>query len=149
MAKRTIETSIDIDAPAAKVWEVFSDTDRWSEWNPFITEFEGEMKTGEKIKVRLDPPGGRALSIKPTVTVLEPGSKFAWLGRLGISGIFDGEHRFALEPLSENETRFHQGEAFNGLLVGPMMNRMEDQVVQGFNAMNAALKGRVESQGAN
>ncbi|MFW6074479.1 MAG: SRPBCC family protein [Chloroflexota bacterium] len=146
MAKRSIETSIDIDAPPEDVWTVFSNTARWQEWNPFVTSLEGEMKQGEKIKVRLEPPGGRPMTFKPKVTVLEPGSRFAWLGHLGIPGIFDGEHRFALEPLPDGKTRFHQGEAFRGLLVSPLLNRMESQVTQGFESMNRALKTRVESR---
>src|SRR3954454_22540845 len=33
---RTIEHTVDIQAPAATVWQVLTDTDRYQDWNPFM-----------------------------------------------------------------------------------------------------------------
>lgn len=40
----TVSTSIEIAAPPAAVWEVFSDFDRYPEWNPFMIKMTGEQK---------------------------------------------------------------------------------------------------------
>ena len=33
-------TTIDIDAPPARVWQVMSDVERWHEWTPSITSIQ-------------------------------------------------------------------------------------------------------------
>ena len=33
---RVLDTSIDIDAPPQRVWDVLLDLRAWQEWNPFI-----------------------------------------------------------------------------------------------------------------
>ena len=54
------------------------------------------------------------MTSKPAVTVNEPGRAFGWLGRLGgVPHIFDGAHRFELEPIDGGRrTRFVQSERF-------------------------------------
>ncbi len=71
---------------------------------------------------------------------------FEWLGRPGIPGIFDGRHRFELRPLPGDRTRFVHTEQFRGLLVRPMRRSLDAGALAGFEAMNAALKARVEAQ---
>ena len=34
----TVETSIEIQAPAAAAWELLTDTRRWSQWGPSVVE---------------------------------------------------------------------------------------------------------------
>jgi hypothetical protein len=94
--------------------------------------------------VRIEPPDGRAMTLKPSVLAAEPNREFAWLGRLIAPGIFDGEHHFELEPL-DGGTRFVQRERFKGVLV-PLTAGVLEKTRRGFEDMNAALKQRVESQ---
>jgi len=145
---KTINTSIEIGAPIDKVWETFVDFKRWPEWNPFVIDLSGNVAVGEKLSVRIRPPGGKAMTFKPKVLELESESELRWVGRFLIPGIFDGEHRFQLEPISANRTRFTQGEEFRGLLVGLLMGKaMHAKTTQGFENMNQALKDRVEANG--
>src|SRR3954463_4222030 len=62
-------------------------------------------------------PGGKPMTFTPRVTHVEPGRRLAWLGRLGIPGLFDGAHSFTLEPLDDSHTRLVQSESFTGILV--------------------------------
>jgi hypothetical protein len=93
--------------------------------------------------VRIAPPGGRAMTFKPTVTVVDPSLELRWLGRLLLPGLFDGEHRFRLEPLDGDRTRFVQSERFSGILVA-FSGKGLAKTERGFDAMNEALKLRVE-----
>ncbi len=70
---------------------------------------------------------------------------FAWLGRFGIPGVFDGAHRFELEPLGEGRTRFVQSEHFRGLLVPLLRRSLRTHTLAGFEAMNRALADRVRA----
>ena len=91
--RHTITTTIDIDASPQTVWDVLVDLDRFEEWNPFITSASGQAVVGERLVNPIEPPGGRAMTFKPTVTVVEDSRVFEWLGRAGVPGIFDGRHR--------------------------------------------------------
>jgi hypothetical protein len=64
-----------------------------------------------------------------------------------IPGLFDGEHFFKLEPKSNTQVVFHQGEVFSGLLVPFLRRSLDGATKQGFVAMNEALKREAESQG--
>jgi len=83
------------------------------------------------------------MTFRPTVLAVEDGTLIRWRGRLGMPGLFDGEHELRLEPTADGGTRFVQRESFTGLLV-PMMPRVLDDTATGFAAMNAALRDRVE-----
>lgn len=141
---RTLHTEIGVLAPAAKVWSILIDTGAWAEWNPFL-RLEGRVAVGERVTITLSPPGGRPMTLRPAIVRLEPGREFRWLGRLGIPGIFDGEHGFRVVPEDVGRCRFEQFETFRGLLVAPILWMVGGATRQGFEAMNRALKARAEA----
>ena len=140
-----LHTEIDIEAAPETVWQVLTDLENYSEWNPFIVEARGEVAVGQKLVNRLQPPGGRAMTIKPAVTAFEPSQTFEWLGRLGIPGVFDGRHRFDLKPTADGQTRLVHSEQFDGVLVRLFRKSLDTQTRDGFEAMNFALKARAEA----
>ena len=142
---RELRREIDIDAPPAAVWAVLTDNRAYSEWNPFIRHLGGELREGAKLEVRIEPPGGRAMTFKPSVLAIEPHRELRWLGRLLVPGVFDGEHILHIEPLAEARSRFTQAERFSGILV-PLFGGTLDKTELGFEQMNAALKARAESR---
>lgn len=143
---RRIETEIEIEAPPSVVWQVFTDFGAWPEWNPFIVSFRGKPEIGGRLEVEIQPEGGRKMRFRPMVLVWEPGRALIWKGKLGIPGLFDGEHRFEIETVGEGNTRFVQAETFSGILVPLFWNSMEESTRAGFKAMNHALKNRVENR---
>lgn len=141
---RKIETEIEIEAPPAAVWRELTNFEAWPEWNPFIVSLRGEPETGNRLEVEIHPPGGRPMRFRPIVLVWEPGRALIWKGKILLSGLFDGEHRFEVEEAGENRTRFIQAEKFEGILVPLLWNSMEETTRAGFKAMNQALKERTE-----
>jgi hypothetical protein len=144
---RTLTSSIDIDAPPAVVWRVLTDQKAFADWNPFVTRFEGTLTEGSPLVVRIEAPGARPMTFRPTVTAVERGRVVEWLGRLGVRGLFDGRHRFELTEGRDGGTRLVQSETFTGLLVRPL-GRMLPATLRGFEAMNEALKQRAERMAA-
>lgn len=140
-----LHTTIDIDATPEVVWKVLTDLDQWTDWNPFITSSVGRPEVGEKLINRMVPPGGKAMTFKPRVTVVEDGTTFEWLGRLVLPGVFDGRHRFELVATPTGGTRLIQGEEFGGVLVRFLRKSLDTQTLQGFELMNTALKTRAEA----
>jgi hypothetical protein len=140
---KVIDHSIDIAAPPQAVWDVLTDVDAYTEWNPFLTLDRAPVAVDDRLNVTIRA-GRRKMTFRPTVTALEPCREISWLGRLLVRGIFDGAHTLALEPLPNGHTRFRQREVFRGALV-PFMSSVLRDTSDGFSAMNAALAARVHA----
>jgi hypothetical protein len=138
-----IRTHTEIDATATEVWAVLTDFDSYPDWNPFITSISGDRAVGGKLRVRIEPPGARAMQFTPTVLAANPSQELRWLGRFLMPGLVDGEHSFQIEALGDNRVRVTQQEQFRGILV-PLMRSTLAKTRAGFEAMNAALKARAE-----
>ncbi len=110
-------------------------------WSPFITSIEGVAREGARLKVRIAPPRGRAMTFTPTVRAMRPNRELRWLGHFLFPGILDGEHSLTIEPLPDGRSRLIQSERFHRC-VSPMMGRTFDRTACGFEQMNGALKAR-------
>src|SRR6185437_14032153 len=97
-----LSATIDIDAPPRRVWEIVAAFEDYPDWNPFIRSIKGAPAPGTRLEVRIEPPGGRGMSFRPTVLVAEPERELRWRGRLLVPGIFDGEHSFHIDPVGED-----------------------------------------------
>lgn len=139
-----VHTEVEIQASAERVWAILSDLSDYPSWNPFVRQISGILRKDERLKVTLQPPGGRAMSFRPAVIVAETNRELRWRGSVIVPGIFDGEHYFIIEPRSASSVRFVQGEDFSGVLV-PFLGSVIRNASEGFVAMNAALKQRAES----
>jgi hypothetical protein len=143
--KHHLHSEIDIDTAPATVWVILTDLDHYSDWNPFIISATGDVAVGARLNNRLQPPDGKAMTFKPTVTAVEAERTLEWLGRLILPGVFDGRHRFELEATPTGGTRLVHSEHFNGVLVRFMRKSLDTQTVQGFELMNTAIKARAEA----
>ena len=143
---RELTAAIDIGAPVERVWSVLTDFAAYAEWNPFIKEIDGDLTPGSKLEVKIEPPGGRGMTLKPKVVRSEEQRELVWLGHLLVPRLFDGEHQFRLTPLGPGRTRFTQHEEFRGILV-PLTGAVLEKTLRGFEQMNAALKLRAEQVG--
>jgi len=140
--RHELRTEIDIEAPPEQVWAQLVDLPSYAAWNPFITAAEGSAAVGETLSLRMKPPGGRGMTIRPKVTAVSEAAALEWLGHLGVPGIFDGRHHFDLVR-TDGGTRVIQRESFRGLLVRPLRGRLDRGTRAGFEAMNLALRERV------
>lgn len=137
-----IETSIDIDAPPERVWDVLTDFEAYPTWNPFIKSVEGVPLEGDMLKVTLQAATeDKPITFEPLVTFVDPKMELRWEGQLMLPKLFDGEHYFILEKTADG-TRLTHGENFTGILL--LMVDVPGFEVS-FDAMNQALKQRVEA----
>ncbi|WP_306641634.1 SRPBCC domain-containing protein [Sanyastnella coralliicola] len=135
-------TSITINASAESVWKVLTDFEQYPEWNPFIKEIRGiSFEPGGQIFAHIDN-----MKFKPIVQIYKENHIFEWLGKLFIKGLFDGRHRFELVENADGSTTLHHSEKFSGILVGLMKKKLDTEIRDSFEAMNVALKRRVEGQ---
>jgi hypothetical protein len=143
MAKQ-LHAQIDIHASSQRVWQILTDLDAYPDWNPFITQSSGSARVGERLTNHMQPVGGRAVTLRPTVLEADPGRRLRWLGRLLVPGILDAEHTFTIEPLGDGQVRLVQRERFSGLLVPFLGRSLDHHTLPAFEQMNQALKRRAE-----
>lgn len=144
--RREIVTEIHIQSAPEAVWQALLDFPAYPEWNPFITRISGTADTGNRLDVTIEPPGRRAMAFRPEVLRVLPAQELSWLGRVGLPGGFDGEHRFMLEPdPDQGGTRLLHRETFSGVMLPLLWWLMARPTRAGFEAMNKALKQRVEA----
>ena len=142
---KQIETEILINAEPKKVWAILSDFENYPKWNPFIKSISGVKKTGGKLTVSIHPPDGNPMTFKPAVLEFLENVELRWKGKLGITGIFDGEHYFQLIDHGNKQTKFIHGEKFSGILI-PFMGKTLEKAKEGFELMNQSLKGECEKE---
>src|SRR5215216_207427 len=145
MAKQ-LRTEIEIEATPERVWQVLTDFAAFPEWNPFMTRAEGTARRGERLTIRMQPDGGRAMTFRPTVLEAEPNRHLRWVGRVVVPRVFDGEHSFTIERVGEGEVRLIQQEEFRGILVPLMAKSLDRNTLPAFEKMNHALKRRAEER---
>jgi hypothetical protein len=109
---KELVTDILINASPSAVWKVLTDLPAYPEWNPFIRSISGDLKPGGRLTVVIQPPEGWSMTFRPRVLAATPNTELRWLGRLLISGLFDGEHSFHLERLDEKRSTFYTARAF-------------------------------------
>ena len=141
---KIVSSSIEIAAPPEKMWRVLTDFASYPQWNPFIQSISGSLAIGERLRVCIKPPGGKAMTFRPTVLMVEDNRKLRWKGRLLFPGIFDGEHHFELVPTPSGSS-FSQEEKFSGVLVRMMGAAIFQRTQRGFAEMNKALKQKAET----
>lgn len=142
-----INTEIEINATSAKVWHALTDFPAYPDWNPSIRSVKGIPARGEKLRVVYQPEGS-LVKLKFTVELVacEPEKEFRWVGRLLFPALFAGDHYLILETTGPNRTRLIHGEEFSGLLKPVVWFLLSKLNIDAFNAMNAALKIRVENK---
>lgn len=145
---RTIRSAIEIRAPLETVWRVLSDFPSYREWNPHLREVRGRPRQGGRLMVLSQPPGARALALRPRLLIWRPPYEFRWRANFISRHLFSGEHGFRLEAHAEDRVRFVHDETFRGLLV-PLYSLVRMAATRrGFAQMNEALRDRAESMTA-
>jgi len=141
---KSLHAAIDVDAPAARVWQVVSDFERYPEWNPFIVRAAGELRVGKRLDVTIVAPGMKPVSFRPRVLDVEPGHLVRWKGEFKLPGLFDGRHALTVDPLDGRRSRFTTHEDVTGILL-PFAGRVMAASQQGFELMARAVKERAEA----
>jgi len=144
--KKHIETSIVINSSSKEAWEVLVDFKNYPNWNPLIKKISGNLEVNQKLTISTLSPEGRAVTFNSNVLVLNPNTEMRWVGKpAGIPYLVTGEHYFIFEDISGNQTKFTQGEKFQGILVPlPLWGSRWEDTEKGFKEMNKALKQEVE-----
>jgi len=139
--KYHISTSININSDIKTVWNTFTQFESYPEWDSFIKSVKGNVTVGEKINIEME-----GMKFAPKVLSFEKEKELVWLGKLGISGIFDGKHSFRFEENPDGTTTFIHEEHFFGILVLFSKKNLRTKITGGFKRWNETLKEKSEQQ---
>ena len=143
MAKE-IKTKILIKATSEKVWSILINIENYPNWNPFIKSIKGDMKIGNRIIARIEPPQSKVMIFKPKILTYKTYEELSWLGHFLFVGLFDGEHKFKIVDNRNGTTTFIQSELFRGVLVPFFSKKLDNNTKKGFEEMNKKLKELAE-----
>jgi uncharacterized membrane protein len=137
------EDSIEIDAPAQLVWQVFSDVERWPEWTPSVTSLVARDGTGLAVGKRfaIKQPGMSKLVWK--VTEIDSGESWTWAQRsLGV--LVTARHWVIPQPDGRTLVRQQLDQrGVLGALIGRLMikktRRFLEQEAHGLKARSEQL----------
>lgn len=139
-----IRSELHIHARPEKVWTILTDFENYPKWNPFIKSLQGEVKIGNRITARIEPPNATGMTFKPIVLSRVENKEFSWLGHLWFTGLFDGEHKFELINHGDGTTLFIQSEKFKGILLPLLKKQLQINAKRGFEEMNLKIKELAE-----
>jgi uncharacterized membrane protein len=72
------DSAIEIGAPAALVWDVFSDVERWPEWTASVTALAALDGSGLAVGRRFEIKQPRLPKLVWEVTALDEGASWTW-----------------------------------------------------------------------
>ncbi len=135
------EDSVEIDAPAHVVWQVFSDVEHWPDWTESVTSLTGhdgsDLAVGKQFSIK--QPGMSKLVWK--VTAIDSGSSWTWVQRS--PGVKVSARHWVI-PQPDGRTLVRQQLEQRGA-VGALVGRMMHKKTKRFLAQEAqGLKARSE-----
>ncbi|MGW6444096.1 SRPBCC family protein [Lentzea sp. NPDC055074] len=147
MSEHLIESVVvEIDAPAAFVWEVLLDYPHYPQWNPYTRAVATTLEVDSPIDLTLPKPDGSdgTWVSREYVRVVEPprllrydtGDTFP-----GLLGVRDQ----VITPLSDDRCSYRTFETFTGKYADVVFAAQGEYVKTGFDSVAHALRKRVEA----
>ncbi len=112
---------LNIQAPAAVIWNLLTDAKGYPRWNSTITRVEGEIREGGRLRLHVP---GTDRTFTPGVSGVVPDERMTWTG--GFSPLFKGVRTFELTPRADGSTDFVMEERFSGLVLPFVRGSMPD-----------------------
>lgn len=139
-------TDIIIEAPIEKVWKVLTDWNNISNWSSSLIGIKGNIQDEGNVMVSYLVDGNTYDT--PHTFIYKEMKEFGWSDLM--EGTFKGltdNHRFRVEKISDNQTRFIQSDDFKGLGNKDMSSEKVAKItVKFFPIFNQELKVEVEKQ---
>ena len=142
---RTIRTEIVIDAPPERVWAALTGFGDYGAWNPCLRRIVGEAGSNQALRITI------RFGWLPPIRFRARIDRFSRMEILGwratfLFGLLNANHWFELHPLDAGKTRFVHCETFTGPLATPFLALLSGVIRQSYDAMNRALKAKVEQK---
>ena len=133
-----------IDAPAALVWEIITDFEKYGEWNQFCPSIEGELEIGSPVKMQVDLGNGLQEQVE-YITCIEAPVKITWSMENKPGDPIHADRSQVVTALDDGRCSYVTYDDFSGDFAAEMVKQMGEQVRSGFNLCARNLKQRAEA----
>lgn len=135
---------VEIDAPAALVWEVLVDFAAYGEWNTFCPAAEATLALDSPIRMQVDLGFGLQEQVE-YICRIEAERVIAWRMANRPEDPIHAVRTQTLTPLSGGRCRYVSVDEFGGPGAAEMMEAMAGPVEAGFNRCAYDLKAHCEA----
>ncbi len=139
-----IDQVLEIDAPAAVVWQVITDLQAYEQWNPFVVSCRSTLTVGAPIAMRVRLFPWFAQAQHETVFDHVPGKRFCYGLDGGALGAIISRRCHELQALGPGSTRYRSHFELSGWLAAVVGLLLGGRLRHGFDAMTSAVKRRAE-----
>lgn len=140
-----IGSTIDIEAPRARVWSILVDLARYPEWNPFTPRVEASLQIGDPVILHVQmKPGEPTLRQPEVMTSYVEGEELGWGTTMMHRVVLHANRTQRLVDLGRDRTRYESIDRFEGAMVPLVMALYRQHVQRGFDETARALKSRAE-----
>jgi hypothetical protein len=115
------EVEVNVLANAEIIWGLLTDAEGFPRWNSTVTGLEGQIREGERLRLRA-PGTDRVFT--PEVSGVVPKERMTWTG--GFAPIFKGVRTFVLRRQNDWSTDFAMEERFSGLILPLVKGSLPD-----------------------
>ena len=137
--------TVEIDAPAAFVWDVLVDYPRYPEWNPYTIAVETTLQIGDPIDLTLPDPdasGGTILN-REYIRIVDPPHHLRYDTGEEYPGLLGQRDQYVTE-LGPDRCSYHTTDTLSGELADLVMEANGAWIKAGFDAVALALRTRAE-----
>lgn len=138
-----VQARLGVQAPAFAVWDVLSNLDGWKDWNPLVTEAEGQLLIGKTLHLRRVRHDGVGEAEDVRVVDWVPNEQILWIRKIGL---FARVLAFLeIEAVSPTGCILSVGEVYDGL-IGTQIGKSRRRVLnKQWTTMAEALKTKAEA----
>jgi hypothetical protein len=112
---------LNIRANAHDIWSLLTDAKGFPRWNSTVTGIDGEIREGERLRIRVP---GTDRSFTPKVSDVVTNERMIWTG--GFAPVFQGVRTFRLKARDDRSTDFAMAERFYGLMLPLIKGSLPD-----------------------
>jgi uncharacterized protein YndB with AHSA1/START domain len=137
--------TVEIDAPAAFVWEVLVDYASYPEWNPYTIAVETTLEIGARIDLTLPNPDGSEGTMlnREFIRVVDPPHHLRYDTGEEYPGLLGMRDQYVTE-LGPDRCGYHTTDTLSGELADLVMETNGAWIKAGFDSVATALKTRAE-----
>jgi len=139
-----IECRVGVQAPAAVLWEVLADLDRWPEWTTIYPAAAGSLRIGGRLGLTLALPGEAHRAFEPVIIDWVPEEQILWRD-LRWSGWVASTRFIEMEAMAPAACFLSNGEQFPGRVAEYYMKRNRRALKAGYMQFAEAAKARAEA----
>jgi hypothetical protein len=136
-----VEHRVGVQVPPEILWELLSDVDGWSAWNPLYPKSHGEIRIGAQLELTEALPGRATREARPVMLEWVPLEQIHWRDSRS-DGWVKSIRFIEVEIVSPTGCIISNGEIFSGLLAKRHLKANRTANLDGFRAMNEALIDR-------